>query len=102
MDNSSSLLKADICLLFFHPRKKPFKLLRYNQLEDKNLHCPFFVVFEVLCDTGGGRILILRQRNLSKHCLLRFLYLNIKIFTVCALKRFNDCDTKLDHAEFFP
>ena len=42
----------------------------------------------------------MRLKNLSKHCLLRFLCLNIKIyFTVCAMKRFKYCNTKLDHAE---
>ena len=42
----------------------------------------------------------MRLRNLSKHCLLRFLCLNIKIyFTVCAVKRFKYCNTKLDPAE---
>ena len=62
----------------------------------------FVVVFELLCGTCGGGVLILRQRNLSKQCLLRFLCLNIKIFTACALKRFNDCNIKLDHAEPLP
>ena len=45
----------------------------------------------------GGGILILRQKNLSS--LLRFLCLSIKIFTVCVVKGFNDCNTKMDHAE---
>ena len=39
------------------------------------------VVFEVINCIYSGGILILRQRN----CLLRFLFLNIKIFTVCAV-----------------
>ena len=45
------------------------------------LHGPGFcyMIFEVLCGAYGGGILILRQRNLSKQCLLRFLCLNIKI-----------------------
>ena len=60
----------------------------------------FAVVIGVLYSTFGGEILILRQRNLSKQCLLRFLCHNIKIlFTVCAVKRFNACNTNLDHAE---
>ena len=42
------------------------------------------------------KFLILRQRNLSKQVLLSFLSLNMKIFTVCALKRFKDCYSKLD------
>ena len=33
----------------------------------------FVVVFEVLCGIGGGEILILRQGNLGKQCLCRFL-----------------------------
>ena len=45
------------------------------------------------CLCGGG-ILILRQRNLSKQCLLRFPCLNVKIFTVCAVERFNDCSAQ--------
>ena len=58
------------------------------------------LAFKVLCSTCGGGILILRQRNLSKQCLLRFLCLSIKIlFTVHAVKRFKDCNTKLDHAK---
>ena len=37
---------------------------------------------------------------MSKQCLLRFLCLNIDIlFTVCAMKSWKDCNTKLDHAE---
>ena len=60
----------------------------------------FIVVFEVLCVTCGGENLILRQRNLSEQCLFRFVCLNIKIvFTVCAVKRFKDCNTQLDHVE---
>ena len=40
----------------------------------------FFVkAFAVLCGTCGGGILKLKQRNLSKQCLLGFLSLNIKI-----------------------
>ena len=35
----------------------------------------FLVVFEVLGGSCGGRMLILRQRNLSKRCLLRFVCL---------------------------
>ena len=62
----------------------------------------FVVVFEELCGTCGGGNLILRQRNLSKQCLLRFLGLNIKIFfTLCSVKPFKDCNIKLDHAELF-
>ena len=41
----------------------------------------------------------MRQRNLSKQCLLRFLCLSIKIFAVCAVRRFKNCNTKLDHEE---
>ena len=40
----------------------------------------FVVIIDVLSGTGSGETLILRQRNLSKQCLLRFLCLNIKIF----------------------
>ena len=69
----------------------------------KVLHCTFgsVVIFEVLCGTCGGVILILRQRNLSKQCLLRFLCLKIRMFTVCAVKRFNECHTKLDNEELW-
>ena len=65
----------------------------------------FFVVFEELCGTCGGGISLLRQRILNietkkseqtLQCLFRFLCLNIKIFTVCAVKRFKNCNTKLD------
>ena len=42
---------------------------------------------------------MLRQRNLSKQCLFRFLCRNTKIFYRGAVKRFKDCNTPLDHAE---
>ena len=43
------------------------------------------------------------QKNMSKQSLLRFLRLNIKnCFTVCAVKRFKNYNTKLDRAEFCP
>ena len=72
-------------------------------LRTKVLHGPsFVVVFDVLCGKCGGGFITLRQKYLSKHCLLRFLCLNIKIcFIVCAVKRFRDCNTKWDHAELF-
>ena len=58
------------------------------------------MVFEVHYCTCGGGFLILRRRNLSKQCLLRFLCLSIKILLIVgAVKRFKDCNTKLDHAE---
>ena len=57
----------------------------------------------MLGGTCSREILILRLRNLSKRCLLRFLSLNIKIlFTGCAVRCFKDCNTKLDHAELLP
>ena len=60
----------------------------------------FVVVFEVFCDTCSGGILMLRQRNLSKQCLIRFLCLSIQIvFTMCAMKGFENCNSKLDDAE---
>ena len=36
-------------------------------------------ILEMLHSTHGKKILILRQRNLSKHCLIRFLFLSNKI-----------------------
>ena len=41
-------------------------------LRTKVLHGPsFVVVFDVLCGKSGGGIITLRQKNLSKQCLLR-------------------------------
>ena len=44
-----------------------------------------------------------RNRNIetekSEQCLLKFLYLDIMIFTVCIEKHFKNCYTKLDRAE---
>ena len=60
----------------------------------------FLVVFEVLRGTCGGGILILRQRSLSKQCLLRFLRLKIKIFCrVCCKYVSRIATKKFDHAE---
>ena len=53
--------------------------------------------FEMLCGICGGGILILRQRKLSKQCLLKFACLKIKIFTMCALKCFKDCNIGIKH-----
>ena len=56
----------------------------YNKLKDKSSTWSGISVevFEVLCGFCCRGILILRHRNLSKQCLLRFLCLKIKIFTV--------------------
>ena len=71
-------------------------------LRTKLLHDPLFgAIFELLSGTCGGGILILREKNLSKHCLLRFFSLNIKnIFTAYAVKHFKDCNIKFDNREF--
>ena len=70
-------------------------------LRTKVLHGPVFCYgLRSFCGTCAGAILILRHRNLSLRCLLRFLYLIIKIFTACSVKLFTDCNTKIDHAEF--
>ena len=46
----------------------------------KVLHCPVCVaILETFYSTHGKKSFILRQKNLSKHCLLRFLCLNTKI-----------------------
>ena len=65
-------------------------LILHSKLKDKSS-----VLFSVLLRPKnsfvapcGRVILILRQKNLSKHCLLRFLCLIIKYFTVCAVKCF--------------
>ena len=77
----------------FGSRSLPFYLLLC--LMTKVLRGTFSIVdFEVLCGACSGGILILTQRNLS-----RFLCLHIKIFTSSVVKRFKDCNTKLDHAE---
>lgn len=52
-------------------------------------------LWSALCHVRWGN-LILRQRNLSKRCLLRFLFLNIRIFT--CVKHFEGCKSNLDHA----
>ena len=52
--------------------------------------------FVAHCDVG---ILILRQRNLSKQSLLRFICLNIKNFTVYVMKSSKNCNSKMDHEE---
>ena len=46
------------------------------------------------------KILILRLRNLSKQCLLRFLCLNIKIFYLVCFEAFQGLQDKTGHAEF--
>ena len=56
------------------------------------------MVFEVLCGTCGGGILILRQRNLGSVC-PDFSVSILRFFTVCAVNRFQNGNTKLDHAE---
>ena len=69
----------------------PFKgftqLLNEHNTKEQNFCMAqvFVVVFEVLCGTCSGGILILRQRNLNKLCLLKFLCLNIQILLPCAL-----------------
>ena len=57
----------------------------------------FLLVFKVYCGTCDGGIFVLRQRNLSKLCLPGLLCFSMKInLTVCIVKRFKDCNTKLD------
>ena len=56
------------------------------------------MVFEVLCGTCRGGILILRQRNLGSVC-PDFSVSILRFFTVCAVNRFQNGNTKLDHAE---
>ena len=59
-----------------HPKPRGQQKTYFNSvflfiyLSTKVLHGPdfFLVVFEVLCGTCGGEILVLRQRNLSKWC----------------------------------
>ena len=53
------------------------------------------VIFKVLCGFCGGGILILRQRNVCSD----FSVSVLRFFTVCAVKCFKDCNTKMDHAE---
>ena len=86
-----------------------FHLFIIKYLRTSVLHgLAFVVVYELLCGTCSGGILILRQRNLSKQCLLRFLCPNIKIFYCMCCEayqglqhKFGPCRTftKLDHAE---
>ena len=59
------------------------------------------MVFEVLCGTCGGGIFLVRQRNLSKHCLLRFLGLNIKIFYRVFCEDFQELQQKIGPSRAF-
>ena len=70
-------------------------------LTTKNRHVPVFVVVLEVCIfcTYGGAINILRQTNLSKQVSSDFFVSMLRIFTVSAMKRFKDCNTKMDHEE---
>ena len=72
---SASCLPFPMSLLYF---RKNFCMVRVFRCD----------LGRVLFGTCDGEILILRQRNLSKQCLLRFLCLNIKIFYRVPCKAF--------------
>ena len=58
------------------------------------------VIFRIFMAHTVKKILILRQKNLSKQCLLKLFCFSIKIScTKCATKHFKDHSIKLDHAE---
>ena len=92
-----------ICLQFFWVPLSRHDLFLWSfiYLRTNVLQC--LVSYNGLCSvfsTCSVGILILTQKNLSKQRLLRFLCLSIKfLFTAYAVKSFNDCSTKLDHAE---
>ena len=62
----------------------------------------FFAILETLNSTNGKKILILRQRNVSKHCLLRFLRLNIGCSTECATKPSMTTKKRKKNTELLP
>ena len=75
-------------------------LCQIPYLRTQVLHGPI-----LCCNTAHTykKNLILRQRNLSKHCLLRFLCLHFKIpFSMWHKQHYSDHNKKLDHAEFLP
>ena len=51
----------------------------------------------MLCGTCSGGNLIRREK--SEHTLLDFSVSVLRLFTMCAVKRFKHYNTKLDHAK---
>ena len=69
----------------------------FNIFKDKSsARFSFVKVFDVLF--GGGGILILRQRNLSKQISVSHYK---DLFTLCAVKRFKACNIKIGPCRTF-
>ena len=84
MLSSEGNAQAYLCLPVENNIWNTVLISSYNKLKDKSSAWSGISVevFEVLCGLCCRRNLILRHRNLSKQCLLIFLCLKIKIFTV--------------------